>query len=147
MNTGKRVFTTSTTVLVVAVAMLCVMCGCDAKAIPGKVGTPLQNQEKIIAKDPKLYNDLRIVNHKAERTDNDLLQVRLAIENIDDDDVWCDIQVVFYDKDGFELENTTYQPLLLLGEQITFYKTVSLSAQAYDYTVMLRNARETKGIK
>jgi hypothetical protein len=51
--------------------------------------------------------------------------------------------VVFYDKDGFELEKTNWAPLFLSAGQITFYKTSSLSSRAYDYTIFLRNPRKT----
>ncbi len=114
--------------------------------MPGKVGEPLQYQAKVIAKNFVLRDWLRIAKHKAVRTDGNLLQVKLGIENIKKQDVWSDIQVVFYDQDGFELDKTNWQPLLLIGKQITFYETVSLSGRAYDYTVFLRNPRQSKGI-
>ena len=119
--------------------------GCqDVAPVPGKLTTPLQYQHKVIAKDFVLHDWMRIAKHKAERTPTDLLRIRLAIENIEDDDVWCDIQVVFYDDAGFEIEKTNWAPLLLIREQITFYDTVSLSPNAHDYTVFLRDPRETK---
>ncbi len=133
--------------IVVALSMTVGFLGCEAQSIPGTVGTSLQYQEKIIAKDPVLYDWTRVVVHKAERTPQNLLKVKIGLENTKNKDVWCDIQVVFYDQDKFELEKTNWQPWLLLGQQINYYETSSLSSQAHDYTVFLRNSRESKGIR
>jgi len=127
-------------------ATICASVGCEAKPVPGKVGTSLQHQTKVVAKDFVLYDRMRVANHKASRTDTGLLEVKLGLENVQQEDVWCDIQVVFYDHDRFELEKTNWQPLLLLGKQITYYRTVSLNSRAGDYTVFLRNPRQLKGV-
>ncbi|NQU75655.1 MAG: hypothetical protein HQ546_04970 [Planctomycetes bacterium] len=117
--------------------------GCSPKPVPGTPEMPLQLREKIIAKDSKLSRHLRVVHHKAERTNGGLLQVKLGLDNADDDQLWCDIQVVFRDSDGFEIESTNWQPLLLTADQVTYYETKSLSPKAADYTVFLKNARES----
>jgi len=131
----------------VLLGAMCAGIGCDVKPVSGKVGTPLQYQEKIIAKDFILHDRMRVANHKAGRTDSGLLTVKVGLDNTEKEDIWCDIQVVFYDEDNFELEKTNWQPLLLLGKQITYYDTVSLSNRACDYTIFLRNPRESRGIE
>ncbi len=130
-------------VLLVATALLA---GCsDASApIRGVAGLPVQQTAKVITKDAALKRKARLVQLKVERTEADLLRVRLGILNHDDDSLWIDIQVLFYDADGFELEKTNWQPLLLQTDQVTYFDTVSLSSQARDYNVFLRNARETE---
>ncbi len=130
-------------VLCVATALLA---GCsDASApIRGVAGLPVQQTAKVITKDAALKRKARLVQLKVERTEADLLRVRLGIPNHDDDSLWIDIQVLFYDADGFELEKTNWQPLLLQTDQVTYFDTVSLSSQARDYNVFLRNARESK---
>lgn len=137
---------------ILSLTLLLVIAGLEvgcyrAKPMAGAAGVPLQKTAKVVVKDSALHRWMRVAQHKAERTDADLLRIRLGIQNTEDDNVWCDIQVVFYDEDGFELEKTNWQPLLLLGDQVTYYETVSLSARARDYTVFLGNARETRGIK
>jgi hypothetical protein len=94
-----------------------------------------------------LKQRIRVASHKPERIGGDLLQVKLGLENTKSTDIWCDIQVVFYDQDGFEAENTDWQPLLLLGRQVTYYETVSISPDVRDYSVILRNARKTVKMK
>lgn len=128
-------------VLVVASA---VMAGCEPKPIKGSEETPLEHREKVIGKDFAIRRYFRVANLKAFRTPTDLLQVKLELQNTEDDDIWCDIQVVFYGADGFELEKTNWQPLLLLEEQVTHYETMSLSNKAVDFTILLRNPRESK---
>lgn len=121
------------------------LAGCDtAQPMSGMMGQPLQKESKVIAKGSGLTHYLRVTNHKADRTDADLLRVRIGILNRDDDDMWCDIQVVFYDGDGFELEKTNYQPLFLPNQQVAYYETVSLSPQAYDYSILLRELRKNE---
>lgn len=118
--------------------------GCHPKELKGPERAPLQYQAKVIGKDFEITKHFRVVNHKAYRTPTDLLQVKLEIQNTEDDDLWCDVQVVFYDADRFEMEKTNWQPILFLGEQLTHYETTSLSNKAVDYTVMLREPRKSK---
>jgi hypothetical protein len=118
--------------------------GCHPREIKGVKHEPLQYEAKVIGKDFDIQKHFRIANHKAYRTPTDLLQVKVEIQNKDDDDLWCDVQVVFYDADRFELEKTNWQPVLFLKQQLTHYETMSLSNKATDYVVMLREPRKSK---
>ena len=120
--------------------------GCHPKPVPTKVGQPLEHQEKVIAKNFAIRHYMRVTNLAANRTDSNLLEVKLGLENTRSKhrDMWCDIQVVFYDNDKFELEKTNWAPLFLSAGQVTYYKTCSLSNQTADYTIFLRNPRRNK---
>ena len=97
MNENKRMSKVLTSLCVLALAISCCISGCeDPKPVPGKVGTSLQHQEKVVAKDWVLHQWLRVAQHKAVRTEYDLLRVKVGLENIKEKDLWCDIQVVFY---------------------------------------------------
>ena len=129
-------------VITLSAAAVVFFAGCRPQPIPGKVGLSMQKQSKVIAKDSVLHRRVRVTNLKAERINGDLLQVKLGLENVrKSTDMWCDIQVVFYDKDGFEKEKTNWQPLFMSANEITFFTTTSLSKDVADFSVLLRNAR------
>ncbi len=115
---------------------------CHPKELNGPKEPTILGGAKVIGKDFKITKHFRVVNHKAYRTPTDLLQVKLEIQNTDDADLWCDVQVVFYDADHFELEKTNWQPVLFLKQQVTHYETTSISNRAADYVVMLREPRK-----
>ncbi len=119
--------------------------GCHhPKELKGPENAPLQYKAKVIGKDFEITRHFRVVNHKAYRSETDLLQVKLEIQNTGADDLWCDVQVVFYDVDRFELEKTNWEPVLFLGRQLTHYESCSLSNKAADYVVILRQPRKSK---
>ena len=130
-------------VLIACVSFAFILAGCDPKPMASKVGQPLEQREHVIVKAGKLHSHLRVASQQAERIAGDLLHVRLAIDNVDDDDLWTDIQVKFFDADGFELEETNRQPLFLKGDEVTQFETTSLSPKAADYTIILSNPRKS----
>ena len=129
--------------LVVALAMG-ISLGCHPKELKSAEEKPLQYQAQVIGKDFPITKHFRVANHKAYRSPTNLLQVKLEIQNTDDDDLWCDVQTVFYDADCFELEKTNWEPVLFSGRQLTHYETSSLSDRAINYVVMLREPRKSK---
>lgn len=119
-----------------------VLAGCSGMhALGGSSSEPLQLTEKVIAKSWTIKHYVRVANSKAERTDGGLLKVKLGLENLRSKDLWCDIQTIFYDADGFKLDETNWQPLFMSGEQLTFFETVSMNRNAADYSIILRDAR------
>ena len=121
--------------------------GCHPKPVSTKVGKPLEHQAKVIAKNFALRHYVRVTTLAANRIEGtNLMEIKLGLENTRSRhrDMWCDIQVVFFDADKFELEKTNWAPLFLSAGQVTYYKTCSLSNQAADYTIFLRNPRENK---
>ena len=120
--------------------------GCHPKPVATKVGEPLEHREKVIAKNFALRHYMRVTNLSANRTDSNLMEIKLGLENTRSKhrDMWCDIQVIFYDNDNFELEKTNWAPLFLSAGQVTYYKTCSLSNQTADYTIFIRNPRRNK---
>jgi hypothetical protein len=132
--------------MVLTGAMVMVI-GCHPEPVPTKVGTPLEHQAKVIAKNFALHHYVRVTALKAARVEgSNLLEVKLGLENTRSrhKDMWCDIQVIFYDQEKFELEKTNWAPLFLAAGQVTYYTTCSLSQEAEDYTIFLRTPRETK---
>ena len=102
---------------------------------------PLQEKEKVVLLDGALTRYLNVVKYHASRLPAGHLEVKLAIENEENKDVWADIQVIFRDTEGFELEKTTWEPVQFHRRSVTTIKRNSLSAKAADYRVLIRNIK------
>jgi hypothetical protein len=129
---------------VITLASVFVFSGCDeAKPLAGSVHAALETFEQVIAQDAATQQSLRVERLATNRIAGDLVEVKLALVNVDwqKRDMWVDIQVVFYDADNFEIEKTNFQPLHMPAGQTTYYKTVSLSKAPSRFVVFLRNAR------
>ncbi len=60
------------------------------------------------------------------------------IENWTDDDIWCEVQTIFKDQSGFEIEKTNFAPVLFKRRQVNNYQTNSISADAEDFNIIIR---------
>lgn len=103
--------------------------------------TPLQETEKVVLLDFSLTRYLNIVRHKGDRLPGGQLEVKLEMENEEKGDVWADVQVIFRDQDGFELEKTNWEPVQFHGHSVTTFKKNSLNAKASDYRVLIRGVK------
>jgi uncharacterized protein YcfL len=103
--------------------------------------SPLQESERVVLLDSALTRYLNVVKHKSDRLDAGQLEIKLAVENEENEDVWCDVQVIFRDADGFELEKTSWEPVQFHRRKVTTFKRNSLSAKASDYRVLIRNIK------
>jgi len=102
---------------------------------------PVQDDSLVTFLDLPLATWLRIAGNQSQRLDSGLLQARLRIENFLDTDRWVDIQVVFRDKDGFEVEKTNWEPIILHRRRVTEYQINSLSPKPVDYRILVRDPR------
>jgi uncharacterized protein YcfL len=102
---------------------------------------PLQETEKIVMLDHVLTRYLNIVKQGANRLPGGQLQVKVEMENEENDDIWTDIKVIFRGQDGFELESTDWEPFMFHRRTVTTFKRNSLNAAAADYRILIRNIR------
>lgn len=100
-----------------------------------------QESNKILLLDHGLTYYLKILKHKAERTDDGRLLVKVEIENEEDKDVWTDIQVVFKGEDGFEVEKSAWEPMMFHRRAVTSVQKNSLSTNAANYLLQIRNTK------
>lgn len=126
---------------VVAVAILFLAsCGPFRPLEPGL--TPVQEESTITFLDLPLKLWLRIAAHQKSRMESGLLQARVKIENFLDTDRWVDIQIIFRDQDGFEVEKTNWEPIFLHRRKVTDYQINSLSPKPVDYRILVREAKQ-----
>lgn len=102
---------------------------------------PAQENWVVTFVDLPLKLFLRVPMHQTVRMESGLLQAKVKLENFMDTDRWVDIQVIFRDKDGFELEKTNWEPILLQRRKITSYQVNSLSSKPEDYRVLIRDPK------
>jgi hypothetical protein len=125
-------------ILVVIVALLA---GCGPFRPIDPMSPPVQDTSIITFLDMPLALWLRVAGHQSSRTEGGLLLARMRIENFLDTDRWVDIQVIFRDKDGFEVEKTNWEPIMLQRRRVTDYQINSLSPRPVDYRILVRDPR------
>ena len=121
------------------VVAMVVACGRPYK--PSATSDAPQETEKILLLDFVLTRYLNVVKQAANRLPGGQLQVKVDIENEENKDVWCDVQVIFRGEDGFEVEKTNWQPQLFHKRTVTTIARNSLSPSAADYRILIRNVK------
>ena len=127
----KKVFLFAMTVLMMTA------CG-PYKADQNK--SPLQETERVVLLDRVLASNLNIVKQMTETLESGQMRVKLEIENEKNDDLWTDIQVIFKDSDGFEMEKISWQPVRFQRRAVTTFQRNSMKPNASDYRILIRNA-------
>lgn len=125
---------------IIAIVLVALSTGCG----PYKAGvntSPLQESERVVLLDHALTRYLNVVKHRANKLPSGQLEVKIAIENEENYDVWADLQVLFHDQDGFELEKTHWEPIQFHRRKVTTLVKNSLSAKADDYRILIRNIK------
>ena len=102
---------------------------------------PLQETERVVLLDHVLKRYLNIVKSKTERLPGGQLNVKIAIENEENSDIWADVRVIFRDADGFEIETTNWEPVQFHRRKVTTFAKNSLNASAQDYRILIRNIK------
>jgi hypothetical protein len=116
------------------------LAGCGAPPYSIKADPDaLKQREKISLLSKDARKVLRLVEHKASRTEAGFLQVELKLQNVTKKDYWFDVQTQFLDSKGSVIDQTNFQPLGFIRGMITTYKGTSLTAGATDYVVYIRD--------
>lgn len=125
----------------VLIGVFSLLLACGRPYRPDVTRNAPQEKEKIMLLDHGLTYYFNVVKQGVSRLPGGQLQVKVDIENEEDKDVWCDVQVVFKGQDGFEIEKTNWQPTMFHRRTITSIQQNSLNAAVADYLVNIRNAK------
>ena len=101
---------------------------------------PLQETEKVVLLDFPLKN-LNVVKHFSSKTESGQFVVQIDMENEKNKDIWTDIQVVFRDAKGMEVERTSWEPFQFHRRAVSSYKKVSMRSDISDYRILIRNEK------
>jgi uncharacterized protein YcfL len=116
--------------------------GCGRPYLPGPETDAPQEKNKILLMDHGLTYYFNVTKQNVSRTPSGNLLVKVDIENEENTDVWCDVQVIFRGSDGFELEKTDWEPILFHRRTVTSIQRNSMNPQASDYRIQIRNAKK-----
>ncbi len=105
-----------------------------------KNASPMVETEKITALDLVLKN-LNVVKHESTALQDGRLKVQVSMENERNKDIWADIQIVFRDDKGTEIERTSWEAKQFHRRSVSMYERVSLSSMAKDYRVIIRKVK------
>jgi hypothetical protein len=100
----------------------------------------LQHRERLLAQDKKAERAVRVSAQEHGRLPSGQIQVRIDLESrLKKDDYWLEWKVVFYDVQGFQLEETEWYSLYLTPAVLHTVQASSISPKAEDYTLFLRS--------
>ena len=112
--------------------------GCGAYTGRGPVIRVAEETNRVVYKDFASKVNFGVVDLKKTRLEGGQLKVGLKIENWRNKNLWCELQTVFKDNSGFEIEKTNFKPVLFKRRQVTHYETNSISKKAEDFNVIIR---------
>ncbi|MCB0272734.1 MAG: hypothetical protein KDD46_06950 [Bdellovibrionales bacterium] len=126
---------------IVFVMILATLFGACGPARVGSNPDPIQHEERLLLLDRAYKSKIRLVSEQARKLDSGQLEVIMEIQNQSNKDLWTDIQVIFKDADGVEVDKTNWEPQMFHRRELTTYKKVSLPATAVDYRIVIRAAK------
>ena len=90
---------------------------------------------------------LKLVRNFSKYDENGLFKVVVVFNNDRYEEsrrnLNCDVQFVFLDEDGIELEKTNWQPYMFPSGQDIAIKQVSLNPDTRDYKIYVREPRDS----
>jgi len=111
---------------------------------PAKVGSnpnPVQHQEHLLLLDRAYKPYIKVVSEQKKRLPSGQLEMIMEIQNRRNKDLWADIQVVFVDEAGVEVDKTNWEPVMFHRRDVKTFKKVSLPSTASDYRLVIRKAK------
>ena len=98
----------------------------------------LMEKQQVVLKGFANAVSLSAVRTKADRLESGHMRVRIQLyrESLGAD--FVEIMTVFLGSDGFQLEQTNWEPFNLQEGIVTQYETSSLSAEAADFRTVIR---------
>ena len=140
---------------IVIVGMFLFVTSCATTTQVPEVGyQSVASQEKIVylrgdGKGPDLHKYLKVVKEFSKHDANGLFTVIVIFNNSrykkgSSPYLVCDVQFVFLDDDGIELEKTNWQPVMFEAGVDVTVKQISMNPNTKQYKVYVRNPKTTK---
>ena len=121
-----------------AVAASIALLGCNAE--PKRV----DEGGRVLLESSMTKHNIKIQRQDSDRIEGGLLRVRTLIDNKEKENVWVDIQVVWKDKDAFELYKTNWAPKFLPAGLVQDHDIVAMRSGAADYEFRIRRPVKAK---
>jgi hypothetical protein len=141
--------------LIVIMGILLFVTSCATKAKAPEVGyQSVASQEKIVylrgdGKGSDLHKYLKVVKEFSKHDANGLFTVIVIFNNSRykkglSPYLVCDVQFVFLDDAGIELEKTNWQPVMFEAGVDVTVKQISMNPNTKEYKVYVRDPKTTK---
>lgn len=119
--------------------VLILACGCSPEPVR------IEAAPRVLLVDKPLSSQMEIVRQVPDRVDGNLMRIRTQMRNLTKNSLWIDIQVVWKDKDGFELYKTNWTAKHLPPGLAEDHDIVSMRSDAADYEFRIRRPVKAKG--
>ena len=123
--------------LIASAALAVALAGCEAQP------KQMDAHGRVLLEGDRMAGVVRVVRQTSDRIEGGLLRVRTLIKNRTKEDLWVDVQLVWKDKDGYEMYTTNWQPCFLPARLETTHEVASMNADVADYEFRMRRAAET----
>jgi len=141
--------------LIVIMGILLFVTSCATTAKAPEVGyKSVASQEKIVylrgdGKGSDLHKYLKVVKELSEYDENGLFTVIVIFNNTrykkgSSPYLVCDLQFVFFDDAGIELEKTNWQPVMFEAGVDVTVKQISMNPHTKGYKLYVRDPRTTQ---
>ena len=141
--------------LIVIMGILLFVTSCATTAKAPEVGyQSVASQEKIVylrgdGKGSDLHKHLKVVKELSKYDENGLFTVIVIFNNSrykkgSSPYLVCDLQFVFLDDDGLELEKTNWQPVMFEAGVDVKVKQISMNPHTKEYKLYVRDPRTTQ---
>lgn len=123
--------------LIASAVLAAALAGCEAQ--PKQVDM----EGRVLLEGQRMGDVVRLVSQTSDRIEGGLLRVRTLIKNRTKENLWVDVQLVWKDKDGYELYTTNWEPWFLPARLETTHEVASMRAGVADYEFRMRRAAKT----
>ena len=140
-------------ILIMGIFLFVTACATPAKA-PEVGYESVASQEKIVylkgdGKGSDLHKYLKVVKELSKYDENGLFTVIVVFNNSrykkgSSPYLVCDVQFVFLDDTGIELEKTNWQPVMFEAGVDVTVKQISMNPNTKEYKVYVRDPKTTK---
>jgi uncharacterized protein (DUF2141 family)/predicted small secreted protein len=101
----------------------------------------LENTEKFVLLDPGAQRSVTTSGLQESRTTDGRLEVTVNVRNRENRRIEVQINCVFKDEQGFAVDETPFQTLILTENAQESVRFTALNARAQKYTIRVRQAR------
>lgn len=101
----------------------------------------LENTEKFVLLDPGAQRSVTTSGLQESRTDDGRLEVAVNVRNRENRRIEVQLNCVFKDEQGFAVDETPFQTLILTENAQESVRFTALNATARKYTIRVRQAR------
>lgn len=127
--------------LILCVAGACFVSGCKKAPYEAERVSDVEAKLPVLIMDKACKKAVAISNERASWTPDSRLITEVTLVNQTKDTYRVQVQTSFKDADGFEVQATNWELILIPPSGMTSYKATALNTKAEKYNVRIRTAQ------